>query len=172
MADDGTMHKRQADIEYQLRACRACYDSEFGGGRAGTCPHCATYVMSNLSRHIMDYHLDLGQLWRCPGGGGGYSGYILVGVFPGTPKKGGSYVRAQPKKGGLRCGHSPKRGVLGAGTAPKKGGLRCGHNQKKGGLRHVYNPKKGEFRTDLVRSCSKGGLGSLFMYYLYFYLTI
>ena len=92
---------------------------------------------------------------------GGYSGYILVGVCPGTPKK-----------GGLRCGHSPKRGVLGAGTAPKKGGLRCGHNQKKGGLRHVYNPKKGEFMTDLVRSCSKGGLGSLFMYYLYFYLTI
>ena len=55
---------------------------------------------------------------------------------------------------------SPKRGVLGAGTAQKKGGLRCGHNQKKGGLRHVYNPKKGEFRTDLVRSCSKGGLGA------------
>ena len=99
----------------------------------------------------------------CAGGGarGGYSGYILVGVCPGTPKK-----------GGLRCGHSPKRGVLGAGTAPKKGGLRCGHNQKKVGLRHVYNPKKGEFRTDLVRSCSKGGLRSLFMYYLYFYLTI
>ena len=84
-----------------------------------------------------------------------------MGVCPGTPKK-----------GGLRCGHSQKRGVLGAGTAPKKGGLRCGHNQKKGGLRHVYNPKKGEFKTDLVRSCSQGGLGSLFMYYLYFYLTI
>ena len=74
------------------------------------------------------------------GGGGGYSGYILVGVCPGTPNK-----------GGLRCGHSPKRVVLGADTAPKKGGLRCGHNQKKGGLRHVYNPKKGEFRTDLVK---------------------
>ena len=54
---------------------------------------------------------------------GGYSGYKLVGVCPGTPKK-----------GGLRCGHSPKRGVLGAGTAPKKGGLRCGHNQKRGVL--------------------------------------
>ena len=73
------------------------------------------------------------------GGGGGVLGYILVGVCPGTPKK-----------GGLRCGHSPKRGVLGAGTAQKKGGLRCGHNQKKGGLRQVYNPKK-EFRTDFVK---------------------
>ena len=96
-------------------------------------------------------------------GGGGYSGYKLVGVCPGTPKK-----------GGLRCGHSPKRGVLGAGTAQKKGGLRCGHNQKKGGLRHVYNPKKGEFRTDLVkRECvrtevaTKGVLGA----YLYIIFT-
>ena len=93
---------------------------------------------------------------------GGYSGYILVGVCPGTPKK-----------GGLRCGHSPKRGVLGAGTAPKKKGvLGAATTRKRGGLRHVYNLKKGEFRTDLVRSYSKGGLGSLFMYYLYFYLTI
>ena len=95
------------------------------------------------------------------GGGGGVLGIYI-----------GGGVSWHTKKGGLRCGHSPKRGVLGAGTAPKKGGLRCGHNQKKGGPRHVYNPKKGEFRTDLVRSCSKGGLGSLFMYYLYFYLTI
>ena len=70
----------------------------------------------------------------------------MVGVCPGTPKK-----------GGLRCGHSPKRGVLGAGTAPKKGGLRCGHNQKKGGLRHVYNPKKGEFRTDIGKKLLKRG---------------
>ena len=65
------------------------------------------------------------------GGGGGYSGYILVGVCPGTLKKGGLTCR---------CGHSPKRGVLGAGTTPKWGGLR-----------HVYNPKKEEFRTDFVK---------------------
>ena len=48
-----------------------------------------------------------------PGGGGGTRDiyiYILVGVCPGTPKK-----------GGLRCRHSPKRGVLGAGTAQKGG---------------------------------------------------
>ena len=32
-------------------------------------------------------------------GGGGYSENILVGVFPGTPEK-----------GGLRCGHSKTRG--------------------------------------------------------------
>ena len=52
-------------------------------------------------------------------GGGGYSGNILEGVCPGTPKK-----------EGLRCGHSPKRAVLGAGTAPKMGGLQ----PEKGGI--------------------------------------
>ena len=64
-------------------------------------------------------------------GGGGYSGYILVGVCP------RGCALAHQKKGG---------GVLGAGTAQKKGGLRCGHNH-----RYVYNPKKGEFRTDFVK---------------------
>ena len=24
------------------------------------------HVISNLSRHVMDYHLELGQLWWCP----------------------------------------------------------------------------------------------------------
>ena len=59
---------------------------------------------------------------------------------------------------------------------PQKGGIMCGYNQKKGGLRCVCNPKKGEFRTGFVKresyvnwSCSKGGLGSLFIYYLYLY---
>ena len=60
---------------------------------------------------------------RSQPGGGGYSEYILVGVSPGTPKK-----------GGLRCGHSPKRGVLGAGTAQKKGVLGAGTTSKRGGL--------------------------------------
>ena len=44
-----TMHKRQADMEYLRHACRRQYDSEFGGGRAGTCPHCGVYVISNLA---------------------------------------------------------------------------------------------------------------------------
>ena len=59
------MHKRQADMEYLRRACRQQYDSEFDGGRADTCPHCGVYIMSNLALHIMDQHLELGQLWRC-----------------------------------------------------------------------------------------------------------
>ena len=65
-------------------------------------------------------------------GGGGYSGYILVGVCPGTPKK-----------GGLRCGHSPKRGVLGAGTAQKKGVLGAGTTRKRGVLCTSTTRKRG-----------------------------
>ena len=58
------MHMRQADMETLRRACKWEFHSEFGGGRAGTCPHCGTQVLSNLSRHIIDYHLELGQLWQ------------------------------------------------------------------------------------------------------------
>ena len=54
------MHRRQAEMETLRRACKKEFDSEFGGGRAGTCPHCRTYVLCNLSHHIMDYHLELG----------------------------------------------------------------------------------------------------------------
>ena len=46
------MYKRQADMETMCRACKREFDTEFGGGWAGF--------------HIIDYHLELGQLWRCP----------------------------------------------------------------------------------------------------------
>ena len=52
-----TMHKRQADMEYLRRACRQQYDSQFAGGRAGTCPHCGVYCIYNLAQHIMDQHI-------------------------------------------------------------------------------------------------------------------
>ena len=58
------MLKSQADMESLCRDCKHRY--EFGWGRAGTCPHCGVYIICNISRHIMDYHLELGQLWRCP----------------------------------------------------------------------------------------------------------
>ena len=60
------MHRRQAAMETLRRACKREFDSEFGGCPHCGCPHCGTHVLSNLSRHIMDYHLELGQLWQCP----------------------------------------------------------------------------------------------------------
>ena len=78
-----------------------------------------------MARHMSNLHNSR------PGGGGGYSVCILVGVLgAGTAQKGGS-----------RCAYSLKK---------KGGGLRCGHSQKKGGLRprglrYVYNPKRVTF---------------------------
>ena len=34
--------------------------------QAGVCVYCGRYIMHNMARHVPMYHLDLGQLWRCP----------------------------------------------------------------------------------------------------------
>ena len=39
---------------------------EFGSGHPGDFPHCDLHVNTSLSRHIMTFHLALGQLSRCP----------------------------------------------------------------------------------------------------------
>ena len=59
------MNKRQVEMESLCRECQWEFYGEFGGSRAGTCPHCGIHVIANLSRHIMDFHLELGQLWPC-----------------------------------------------------------------------------------------------------------
>ena len=43
------MKKRQVDMETLRRDCKREFDSEFGGGRAGNCPQCGTYVNANLA---------------------------------------------------------------------------------------------------------------------------
>ena len=52
-------------MESLHRDCKREFNSKFGGGRAGACPQCSVHINSNLARHIMDFHLELGQLWRC-----------------------------------------------------------------------------------------------------------
>ena len=56
------MTKCQVDMENQCWECTRQFDSL----RHGKCPHCGTYINSSMSRHVMIFHLDLGQLWRCP----------------------------------------------------------------------------------------------------------
>ena len=57
----------------------------------------------------------------CPGGGGGHSQCILVGVCRDTSKKGGIRHGHEAKKGGLKLGMgtSRKRGVLRTGLVKK-----------------------------------------------------
>ena len=62
------MHKRQADMEYLRHACQRQYDSEFGGGRAGTCPHCGIYIACNLGRHAMKFSLGSWSAVAVPSG--------------------------------------------------------------------------------------------------------
>ena len=53
-------------MESLRRDCKREFDSEFGNGRPWDCPQCGIHVNTRLSRHIGDFHLALGQLWRCP----------------------------------------------------------------------------------------------------------
>ena len=34
--------------------------------RPGDCSHCGKWIKCDMYRHVATYHLDLGQLWRCP----------------------------------------------------------------------------------------------------------
>ena len=48
----------------QLR--RDCSEWEFRHSHPGRCSLCQEYVATTLDRHMINVHLELGQLWRCP----------------------------------------------------------------------------------------------------------
>ena len=56
------MTQHQIDMKTQRRECKR----QLGNHCPGRCPHCGTYISSRLSRHVMSFHLILGQQWRCP----------------------------------------------------------------------------------------------------------
>ena len=56
------INKHQVDMESLRRDYKRNFDNEFGGGCAGDCPHCGANVNVSLARHIMNFHLPLGQL--------------------------------------------------------------------------------------------------------------
>ena len=57
------MLKRQTDLESQHHECKR----RFSGLQAGTCSYCGRHIVNSMTRHVMTYHLELGQLRRCPG---------------------------------------------------------------------------------------------------------
>ena len=61
-----TMRKCQNDMEGLRRACRQHSEKAYTNGRPGVCPQCAEFSASALDRHMMNNHLELCQLWRCP----------------------------------------------------------------------------------------------------------
>ena len=101
-----------------------------------------------------------------PGGGGGHSQYILVGVCRSTSKGGGGGLRHghNPKKGGLRHGYNTKRGVLGTGTSRKRGVLGTGTSRKRW-VSRTGLVKKTILVTDVAQ---KGVLGAYLLITLTF----
>ena len=44
------------------RDCKAWFRSHPTGG----CPYCGRNIKHDMARHVSSFHLDFGQLWRCP----------------------------------------------------------------------------------------------------------
>ena len=56
------MSRRQTELETMRRKCKA----KFRNKQAGLCRECGKNIQHGMARHVSTYHLDLGQLWRCP----------------------------------------------------------------------------------------------------------
>ena len=45
---------------------RVAAKKRFRNARPGNCSSCGKWIKCDMYRHVATYHLDLGQLWRCP----------------------------------------------------------------------------------------------------------
>ena len=61
-----TMRKRQSDMEGLRRTCRQRSEKAYTNGRPGICPQCGKFSIGAPDRHMMNNHLELGQLRKCP----------------------------------------------------------------------------------------------------------
>ena len=53
-------------MQSELDNMRASAKKRFRHSRPGACTYCGKYIKCDMYRHVSNYHLDLGQLWRCP----------------------------------------------------------------------------------------------------------
>ena len=56
------MSNRQTDLELMRRDCKA----RFRAHPTGACTYCGRNIVHAMAHHVSSFHLDLGQLWRCP----------------------------------------------------------------------------------------------------------
>ena len=56
------MSKRQTELELMWRDCKA----RFRNNPTGCCTFCGRNIVHDMARHVSSFHLNLGQLWRCP----------------------------------------------------------------------------------------------------------
>ena len=60
------MRKRSVELENLRRQAHAGLQMAYRYTGRGYCPVCDIRTEHSLDSHMMCYHLDLGQLWRCP----------------------------------------------------------------------------------------------------------
>ena len=56
------MSKGQTDLELMRHDCKA----RFWSHPTGCCPYSGRNIKHDMASHVPSFHLDLGQLWRCP----------------------------------------------------------------------------------------------------------
>ena len=56
------MGRYQFELDQMRKECK----EQFGSTQSGSCTFCGKYIQQNLGRHVVCYHMDLAQLWRCP----------------------------------------------------------------------------------------------------------
>ena len=53
-------------LQQDLEVMRVEVKKRFRNSRPGSCASCGTSIRCDMYRHVARFHLDLGQLWRCP----------------------------------------------------------------------------------------------------------
>ena len=61
-----TMQRRAKEVERLRRGARHRPDRSFQHSAPGFCPICEVKIESALDVHMLNSHLELGQLWHCP----------------------------------------------------------------------------------------------------------
>ena len=56
------MTNRQLELEELRQTCK----KKYCGAPTGLCTFCGKVIRLDMFRHVANYHLKLGQLWRCP----------------------------------------------------------------------------------------------------------
>ena len=61
-----TMRRRAQEVERLSGGARHRPDRAFCHSAPGFCPVCEVRIDSDLDMHMLNFHLELAQLWRCP----------------------------------------------------------------------------------------------------------
>ena len=52
-------------LHQDLEVMRSEAKKRFRNARPGSCAYCGTWIKCDMYRHVVRFHLDLAQLWRC-----------------------------------------------------------------------------------------------------------